>query len=143
MLTKSNHISALYGDKPQLATKVMIRLMEHNYGKSLESYLSRFPTKYFEEDSDIVWQLIGSSRKNIPLYEARDISGTVVSSGLVGANTAPFYLVFQEDWFADGNIVVGHKNEAYQMRILGDPKIEGTLYVYKVELNHKHWLLAA
>ncbi len=51
-LTKLNHLSAIYGDKPQLATATMIRLMEHNYGKSLEHYLSRFPTKYFEEDSE-------------------------------------------------------------------------------------------
>lgn len=133
-LTKANHVSAIYGDKPQLATPVMIRLMEHNYGKSLENYLSKFPTKYFEEDSDIIWHLIGSSRKNIPLYEARDISGNVITSGMAGVNTEPFYLVFQEDWFADGNVVVGEKNEYYPLRVLGDPRIEGTLYVYKVEL---------
>ena len=106
MLTKSNHISAVYGDKPQLATPIMVRLMEHNYGKSLEAYLNRFPTKYFEEDSDIVWQLIGSSRKNIPLYEARDINGNVITTGMAGVNTEPFFLVFQEDWFADGNLIV-------------------------------------
>lgn len=134
-LTKNNHISAIYGDKPQLATSVMVRLMESNYGKSLESYLAKFPTKYFEEDADFVWQLIGSSRKNIPLYEARDLSGNVITvSDMAGANTEPFYLVFQEDWFADGNVVVGEKNEIYPLRILGDPRIEGTLYIYKVEL---------
>ena len=133
-LTKSNHISAIYGDKPQMATPIMVRLMEHNYGKSLETYLNRFPTKYFEEDSDIVWQLIGSSRKNIPLYEARDINGDVITAGMAGKNTEPFYLVFQEDWFADGNFLVGEKNEIYLLRVLGDPRVEGTLYVYKVEL---------
>lgn len=53
-LTKNNNLTAAFGDKPQLATNIMVRLMEHNYGKSLESYLNRFPTKYFEEDSDIV-----------------------------------------------------------------------------------------
>lgn len=133
-LTKSNHISSVFGSKPQMATDVMIRLMEHNYGKSLETYLSRYPTKYFEEDEDIVWQLIGSSRKNIPLYEARDINGNVVTSGVVGENTEPFYLVFQEDYFADGEVIVGEKNEVYPLRILGDPRTEGTLTIYKVEL---------
>ena len=132
--TKSNHISAIYGDKPQQGTPTMVRLMEHNFGKSLETYLNRFPTKYFEEDSDIVWQLIGSSRKNIPLYEARDLDGNVITTGMAGARTEPFYLVFQEDWFADGNVVVGEKNEIYPLRVLGDCRIEGTLYVYKVEL---------
>lgn len=134
-LTKNNHISAIYGDKPQLATPIMVRLMEHNYGRSMETYLSRFPTKFFEEDSDIIWKLIGSSRKNIPLYEARDCNGNVITSTMMaGVNTEPFYLVFQEDWFADGNAIVGEKNEIYLLRVLGNPTVEGTLYSYKVEL---------
>jgi hypothetical protein len=38
--------------------------------------------------------------------EARDENGIVVTaeSGMIGAGTAPFYLVFPEDWFADGEI---------------------------------------
>lgn len=79
--------------------------------------------------------MIGSSRRNIALYEARDCDGNVVAPDqMVGVNTEPFYLVFQEDWFADGNVLVGEKNEIYPLRVLGDPKVEGTLYVYKVEL---------
>ena len=44
--------------------------------------------------------VIGSSRRNIPLVEARDENGDVVTadSGMVGAGTAPFVLVFNEDW---------------------------------------------
>lgn len=53
---------------------------------------------------------------------------------MVGANTAPFYLVFGEDWFADGEYIVGNLNEIYQFRILGDARLEGTNAVYKVEL---------
>ena len=51
-LTKSNHISALFGKSPQQASNIMTRMMEFNHGKSLESYLSRFPAKYFDEDDD-------------------------------------------------------------------------------------------
>ena len=36
---------------------------------------------------------------------------------------------------ADGEYIVGNLNELYQFRILGDPKSEGTNYVYKVELG--------
>lgn len=133
-LTKSNHISSLFGKNPQVATNIMVRMMEFNYGKSLESYLSRFPVKYFEEDDDYTWKLIGSSRKNVPLYEARDINGNVITTGMAGVNTEPFYLVFQEDYFADGEVIVGEKNEVYPLRILGDPIAEGTLTKYKVEL---------
>ena len=119
-----------------MASNVYIRLMEQKHGKNLESYLNRFPVKYFEEDSDIVWKLIGSARKNVALYEARDSDGVVVteSSGMIGKNTTPFYLVFTEDWFADGEVVVGELNEIYPLKIEGDPKMEGNLVVYKVEL---------
>ena len=70
------------------------------------------------------------------LIEARDENGSVVTaaSGNVGAGTAPFYLVFPEDWFADGEYIVGNLNEVYQFRILGDARMEGTNAVYKVEL---------
>ena len=51
-----------------------------------------------------------------------------------GKGTEPFYLVFAEDWFADGEVVVGELNEIYPLRILGDAKAEGNLFVYKVEL---------
>lgn len=53
---------------------------------------------------------------------------------MVGAGTAPFYLVFPEDWFADGEVIVGNLNQVYPMRILGDARMEGTNAVYKVEL---------
>ena len=66
----------------------------------------------FEDDNEYTWDVIGSSKRNIPLVEARDEDGTVVTvlteedkHKLIGAGTAPFYLVFPEDWFADGRRV--------------------------------------
>lgn len=53
---------------------------------------------------------------------------------MVGAGTAPFYLVFAEHCFHDGEYIVGNLNEVYQFRILGDGKEEGTNVVYTVEL---------
>ncbi|MDR2233933.1 MAG: hypothetical protein LBE56_12550 [Tannerella sp.] len=53
---------------------------------------------------------------------------------MAGINTEPFYLVFQEDYFADGNWLVGELNEEYLLIVKDDPKIEGSLYVYQVEL---------
>lgn len=51
--------------------------------------------------------VIGSSRRNIPLVEARDENGSVVTaeSGMVGAGTAPFVLVFGEDWSKVGRLI--------------------------------------
>lgn len=139
-LSKSNHISSVFGVNQQRATEVMVRLMEKNYGKSMESWLSRWPVKYFEEDEDFTWKLIGSPRKNLPLVEARDFSGSVITGTdtMVGAHEEPFYVVFSEDYFFDGNVLFGEKNELYPMRVLGDARIEGSRYCYKVELLGAH-----
>lgn len=134
--TRANHMGAIFQKEPQKATNLMVQLLAYNRGKSLDSLLNQFPTKEFENDNEYYWDVIGSSRRNIPLLEARDENGTVITSasGNVGAGTAPFYLVFGEDWFADGEFIVGNLNELYQFRVLGNAVMEGTNAVYKVEL---------
>ena len=114
----------------------MVQLLALYRGKSLESELAKYPTKEFDTDDEFVWHVIGSSRRNIPLLEARKEDGSVVVStdSNVGVGTCPFYLVFAEDWFADGEVLFGNHNEVYPMRVLGDPRSEGTNFVYKVEL---------
>ena len=136
-LTKENHLGAAFLSAPQKATNLMVQLLAYQRGKTLDTFLSQFPVREFEDDSEYTWDVVGSSRRNIPLVEARDENGTPITtstSGMVGAGTAPFYLVFPEDWFADGEYIVGNLNELYQFRVLGDPRMEGTNAVYKVEL---------
>lgn len=136
-LTKENHLGSIFQQSPQKATNLMVQLLAYQRGKTLDTFLNQFPVREFEDDSEYYWEVIGSSRRNIPLVEARDQDGNVVIAGTttnVGAGTAPFYLVFPEDWFADGEYIVGNLNELYQFRILGDARMEGTNAVYKVEL---------
>ena len=134
-LTKENHLGAAFLSAPQKATNLMVQLLAYQRGKTLDTFLSQFPVREFEDDSEYTWDVIGSSRRNIPLVEARDENGTVIgTTGMIGAGTTPFYLVFPEDWFADGEYIVGNLNELYQFRILGEPRMEGTNAVYKVEL---------
>ena len=135
-LTKENHLGSIFQLAPQKATNLMVQLLAYYRGKTLDTFLNQFPTKEFEDDNEYYWDVIGSSGRNIPLVEARDEDGNVVTeaSTMVGVGTAPFYLVFPEDWFADGEYIVGNLNEIYQFRILGDPRMEGTNAVYKVEL---------
>ena len=71
-LTKENHLGAIFGLAPQKATNLMVQLLAAHYGKTLDTFLSQFPTKEFEDDSEYYWEVIGSSRRNIPLVEARD-----------------------------------------------------------------------
>lgn len=114
--------------EPQRATPAVVRLLAATQGKTLDTFLSQFPIKNFENDSEYFWDILGSAERNIPLIEARTEAGVQVTSstGNVGAGGSKFYLVFGEDWWADGEIIVGHKNELYQMRILGDARMEGT-----------------
>jgi len=133
--TSKNHLGATFNAQPQKAADYMIQLLAMHRGKTLESYLSQFPTKYFDTDDEFYWELIGSSSRNIPLVEARYQGSTVVSTDVgVGAAGSIFDLVFEEDWFADGNRIVGERNEVYPIRVLGEPLQEGTNYVYAVEL---------
>ena len=135
-LTKENHLGSIYQLAPQRATNLMVQLLAFHRGKTLDSFLNQFPVKEVEDDSEYYWAAIGSSRRNIPLVEARKEDGTKVEDdgSMIGEGTSPFYLVFPEDWFADGEYIVGNLNELYQFRILGDPRMEGTNAVYKVEL---------
>ena len=133
-LTKENHLASVFELEPQKATDVWIEILAQKRGVSLEGLLNKLPVKVFDDDSEMVWNVIASSRRNIPLIEARKEDGTAIGSDNVGVGGKPFYLVFGEDWFADGNVIVGQKNEIYPVRILGNPRMEGTNAVYKVEL---------
>lgn len=133
-LTKENHLGSIFRLAPQKATNLMVQLLAFYRGKTLDTFLSQFPVKEFDNDNEYTWDVVGSSRRNIPITEARDASGQVITTGNAGVGTEPFYVVFPEDWFADGEVIVGEKNEVYPLRILGDPRMEGTHAVYKVEL---------
>lgn len=135
-MTKDNHLGSVFQLNPQKATNMMVQLLAYHRGKSLDTFLSQFPVKEFDDDSEYTWDVIGSSRRNIALVEARNQDGVVVATGdaNVGIGTSPFYLVFAEDWFADGEVIVGNLNQIYPFRILGDAVIEGTNAKYKVEL---------
>ena len=91
-LTKNNHIGSIYRAQPQKATEIMVQLLATHRGKTLENYLMQFPTKYFATDDDYTWEVIGSSRRNITLVEARHDYGTPVDgvefAGVAGAAVA-------------------------------------------------------
>lgn len=133
-LTKENHLGGIYQASPQKASSLMVQLLAFHRGKSLETYLSQFPIKEFDTNDEYTWEVIGSSRRNIPIIEARDENGNVITTGMAGVGGSPFFVVFPEDWWADGNVIVGEKNEIYPLRVLGSPRMEGSNAVYKVEL---------
>lgn len=102
-LTKRNHLGAIFQEQPQQATNLMVQLLAWYRGKTLDTFLSQFPTKTFDTDDEYTWPVVGSAARNIPLVEARDCDGTLITAATstnTGINGEPFYLVFGEAWFA-------------------------------------------
>lgn len=136
-VTKDNHLYSLFRTNPQMASDVMTVLMSSMRLPTLNTYLSReVPVREYEDDSELFWDVVTSSRRNIPLIEARRADGSAVQSGgaNVGVGFEPFYLVFPTDWFALGEVLWGNLNEVYPMIVKEEGKVEGTNTVYKVEL---------
>lgn len=137
-ISKLNHIysNPVFRQEPQKVSNLMVELFAAKRGATLDSLLSKLPVKEFENDDRYYWDVVGSVRRNIPLLEARNFDGTVVGTtgANVGTGTEPFYLVFGEDWFFDGEVIFGNLNQVYPIRILGDARMEGTKAVYKAEL---------
>ena len=101
--SKLNHLSGIFLRSPQQATDMMVQLLAFHKGKTLDTFLSKFPTKKFDNDEEYTWNIIGSALKNLPLVEARTIDGTIVDADddNLGKNGEPFYVVFDE-----GNLAV-------------------------------------
>lgn len=134
-LTLKNHIGAIFGSKPQLASNVTTVLLQKAGMKNLDTTLSMFKEKTLESSEDFMWHLVGSSERNIPLVEAR-YNGAVVTDidEGIGAGRTTFELVFSEKWFTRVHVIAGHRPDEYQMRILNDPRPEGGNYVYTCEV---------
>ncbi len=137
--TKLNHLGGIFQLQPQKATNLMVQLLAWYRGKTLDTFLSQFPTKTFDSDEEYTWDIMGSTARNIPLVEARTIDGTEVSTVAgtpnAGIGGEPFLLVFAENWFADQEVIVGELNEVYPLRVLSEPRVEGTNFVKCMRLN--------
>ena len=135
-ITKKTHINSIFGTQTQKVNNMWVQLMAYEKGKTLDTMINGLPVKEFESGDDYVWDVTGSVDRVIPLVECRDENGVVVDSSHtanVGAGTQPFYLVFDEHWFFDGETIEGNLGNKYPLRILGDAREEGSRYVYKVE----------
>lgn len=127
-MTTDTHFAALYQEDKQMATEFMNKVLERNVGPSLDTMLSKYPSKTYETDSDMYWKLMGSFDRNIELTEAYWAGSliTKLDTG-VGANHSEIELVFPEKWFDERMVIVGEKNEVYPLYVTKIEK-EGSMY---------------
>jgi hypothetical protein len=132
-LTTKNTLAKIYARSPQKASKLITKIHNTNFGMNLDAYMSD-STLVLDTDDDYTWQLIGTAKKNLPLVEARINGIALTPADQAGKGGAEFELVFEEDYFFDEQIIVGHKNEVYPIQIQADPIREGLNWVYRVKL---------
>ena len=128
-------LKALYRQSPEKIRKSMVKLNAIYGGRGLEDQLESLGVKYVDSLNDFYYEIIASSRRNVQLIEARYQGNVITEADLnVGAGGVVIQLVFGEDYFFDGEIIVGEKNEKYPVRILKEPVPEGDNVVYTVEM---------
>ena len=106
-ISKQNNLGMYLQLAPQKANPMVVELLAVNYAKNLDIFLSQFAVKEFDNDSDYTWDVVGSTRRNIPLKYAVAEDGQVVTTattGLIGGDKQLFELVFAEEWFFDGEL---------------------------------------
>jgi hypothetical protein len=135
-ISDEQHVYAYFKGDMQKAREFYTKVLEFQT-PYVTDVIKKFPTKVFDNDHEYYWEIITSARRNVPLVEARTEDGTVVDSSTatnVGVGITPFYLVFATNYFAKGDTIVGSRNEQYPLRIIEEPRTEGTNMVCKVEL---------
>lgn len=127
-------LKALYKTQPEKIRKSMVKMNAIYTGNTLEESLEDLGVKYVDSLNDFYYEIISASRRNVQLIEAR-VNGAVLTGAEtgVGAAGARVELVFGENYFFDGEVIVGEKNERYPLRIVGEPTQEGDNTVCLVE----------
>lgn len=136
-VTQRKHIAEIFAKQPVMLENVVSRAFTANSGYLFSDFLKKHcGTKTFESDDEYQWRLVTSTYKNIPLIRAEKADGTTVTSSdsNIGVGGELIKLVFPEQYFALGEVIVGELNEYYQFRIVEEPTYEGTDVVYWVEL---------
>ena len=117
-MTSKNHLGSIWQQRPQVASKVISRMLAQAYGTTLDTMLDKLPVKTLDTDDDFTWSLMGSNEQNVPLVEARFQGSVVTSSDInIGEGKQRFELVFPKRWFSPTELIVGELNERYPIQI--------------------------
>ena len=136
-LTTENHLGSLFGLEPILISNVIDNIYRVNYGEDFISFVNKFPVEEIDDDRVYEWLLQGADEKNIALVSAEDTAGTLAGSGVFtqpGVGISRFFMRFNENYFNATEVIVGEKPDLYRLRIVDDPKADGSQWLYEVEL---------
>lgn len=134
-LTTSNHIGAIFGDKPEVLNDFVSRLQYLDLGEDLLSFVEKFPTKYLSDDKEYEWMLQGAEDKNIQLISATDLSGSAFTgTDQPGKGGARFLMTFGEKYFYKQHVIVGNKPDYYHVLLRSEGEQIGANFRYEAEL---------
>lgn len=135
-LVTANQLGLLFGNKPQVLQNAITKFLAGSSVRTISSELEKYPLETLETDDDFTWKLTGHDEKNVPLEYAYVEAGTPLTTNIsgVGKYGQEVVLVFPERYFSDVNILVGHKNELYQFRVVAEPQEKGDGWHYVTKL---------
>lgn len=134
-LTSANNLVNLFGDTPIKLGGFIDTIYKVNLQDDIISKINEYPTLMIDDDREYQWMLMGADAKNIPLIKATDLAGNAVSaSSTFGKYGERFKLYFGERLFFQTHVIVGEKPDLYHVLVRTDGDMEGTNWVYEVEL---------
>ena len=138
-MTKENHLGYLMGRDRILYSTYVDEIMAINYADEYKKFLSQFPERTIDQDSEFEWFLKGINLRNYPLvaaYTDATLSTQIIAtSANVGYGYSTFVLEFDVRMFENTDKIVGAKPEIYQYYIVDEPFQNGTNWCYVVKLG--------
>jgi len=130
-MTEKNNLAKLRLLKPEWGSSIMTQLESINsQGMSYENYLKSVVSEVGikKTDDPINYMVYGEGDKNAKLmgYKADN-------PNKVGFNKSRFLMYFDKPLFSDVHVIVG-MDDRYRVRVVSDPRSEGSLYVYECEV---------
>ncbi len=135
-LTQASHLSTFFLTEPAIASQVITRVYNKMNGyKNALSFLTTGVGRSKEVDNVIYrWPLMGDSRKAVPITVSQATFNDGGSTPGIAGTT--FRVGIAEKWFTVGDVLVPDDNR-YLLRVMEEPYLQGTDYVYTLQLLSK------
>lgn len=126
-LTTDSHLYSIGQREPQMASDIVTQIWNMQGQYSFDSFLSKYPTVYYDTDADYRWFLKGDDEKAVTItgYTATD-------STRPGVGKSIFQLKLAERYFVVSDFLT-FDDKQYGVLIVGEGFVDGTDWVYEVQ----------